>query len=70
LLPAACGVQGVGARSNCCSQPRLTCCPAAPGPPRPQSVKDGRELCVYSISCKEQRNIDITLEWLTRHAKS
>jgi ADP-ribosylation factor-like protein 8 len=35
-----------------------------------QSIKDGREVCVYSISCKEQRNIDITLEWLTRHAKS
>eukprot|EP00891_Asterochloris_glomerata_P001577 jgi/Astpho2/1577/fgenesh1_pm.00028_%23_2_t len=29
-----------------------------------------REVCVYSISCKEQNNINITLEWLTKHAKS
>lgn len=29
-----------------------------------------REVCVYSISCKVKSNIDITLEWLTRHAKS
>jgi ADP-ribosylation factor-like protein 8 len=29
-----------------------------------------REVCVYSISCKCQTNIDITLEWLTKHAKS
>ena len=28
-----------------------------------------REVCCYSISCKLQRNIDITLEWLTKHAK-
>ncbi|GAB4823189.1 hypothetical protein N2152v2_010235 [Parachlorella kessleri] len=34
-----------------------------------QSIRD-REVCVYSISCKRQQNIDITLEWLTRHAKS
>lgn len=32
-------------------------------------VKD-REVCVYSISCKRQTNIDITLEWLSKHAKS
>lgn len=35
---------------------------------RLQSVRD-REVCVYSISCKRQHNIDITLEWLTAHAK-
>jgi ADP-ribosylation factor-like protein 8 len=35
----------------------------------PQELKE-REVCVYSISCKCQNNIDITLEWLTKHAKS
>lgn len=30
----------------------------------------GREVCCYSISCKQQNNIDITLEWLTKHSKS
>ena len=34
-----------------------------------QGLKD-REVCVYSVSCKRQTNIDITLDWLTRHAKS
>ncbi|EFJ43109.1 small Arf-related GTPase [Volvox carteri f. nagariensis] len=29
-----------------------------------------REVCVYSISCKRQSNIDVTLDWLTRHAKA
>jgi ADP-ribosylation factor-like protein 8 len=29
-----------------------------------------REVCVYSISCKNQNNIDITLDWLTKHAKA
>ncbi|KAL7062745.1 hypothetical protein AAHC03_028 [Spirometra sp. Aus1] len=29
-----------------------------------------REICCYSISCKEQENIDITLQWLLRHSKS
>ncbi len=29
-----------------------------------------REVCVYSISCKSQNNIDLTLDWLTKHAKS
>ena len=29
-----------------------------------------REVCVYSISCRSQNNIDITLDWLTKHAKS
>lgn len=28
-----------------------------------------REVCLYSISCKRQSNIDITLDWLTKHAK-
>lgn len=27
-----------------------------------------REVCCYSISCKKQNNIDITIEWLTKHA--
>lgn len=30
----------------------------------------GREVCCYSISCKLSDNIDITLEWLSKHAKS
>jgi GTPase SAR1 family protein len=30
----------------------------------------GREVCVYSISCKNQTNIDLTLQWLTKHAKT
>lgn len=29
----------------------------------------GREACVYSISCKRQSNIDVTLRWLQSHAK-
>ena len=29
-----------------------------------------REVCCYSISCKEKENIDITLQWLTQHAKA
>uniref|UniRef100_H2Z9F0 Uncharacterized protein n=1 Tax=Ciona savignyi TaxID=51511 RepID=H2Z9F0_CIOSA len=30
-----------------------------------------REICCYSISCKEKDNIcDITLQWLTQHSKS
>mmetsp|Transcript_21022 Transcript_21022/g.58418 ORF Transcript_21022/g.58418 Transcript_21022/m.58418 type:complete len:185 (+) Transcript_21022:1384-1938(+) len=35
-----------------------------------KNLRDGREVCVYSISCKRQSNIDITLDWLSRHAKS
>mmetsp|Transcript_1225 Transcript_1225/g.4345 ORF Transcript_1225/g.4345 Transcript_1225/m.4345 type:complete len:184 (-) Transcript_1225:155-706(-) len=27
-----------------------------------------REVCCYCISCKNQTNIDITLDWLTKHA--
>jgi ADP-ribosylation factor-like protein 8 len=30
----------------------------------------GREVCCYSISAKNQVNIDITLEWLINHSKS
>ncbi|KAG8278055.1 ADP-ribosylation factor-like protein 8B [Homalodisca vitripennis] len=29
-----------------------------------------REICCYSISCKEKDNIDITLQWLIAHSKS
>ncbi|CAL8094906.1 unnamed protein product [Calicophoron daubneyi] len=29
-----------------------------------------REICCYSISCKEQENIDVTLQWLIKHSKS
>lgn len=29
-----------------------------------------REVCCYSVSCKEKENIDITLQWLTQHSKS
>jgi len=29
-----------------------------------------REICCYSISCKEKSNIDITLQWLISHSKS
>lgn len=32
-------------------------------------IKD-REICCYSISCKERENIDITLQWLIQQAKS
>ena len=28
-----------------------------------------REVCCYSISCKNQSNIDITLKWLAAHSK-
>ncbi len=34
-----------------------------------QALQD-REVCVYSISCKNQTNIDKTIEWLMKHAKS
>merc|ERR1711872_211331 len=33
------------------------------------SIQD-REVCCYSISCKEKDNIDITLKWLISHSKS
>jgi len=29
-----------------------------------------REICCYSISCKEKDNIDITLQWLIAHSKA
>ncbi|KAI3385483.1 hypothetical protein SNEBB_007042 [Seison nebaliae] len=28
-----------------------------------------RELCCYSISCRENKNLDITLQWLLKHSK-
>eukprot|EP01119_Soliformovum_irregulare_P007452 TRINITY_DN1987_c0_g1_i2.p1 TRINITY_DN1987_c0_g1~~TRINITY_DN1987_c0_g1_i2.p1 ORF type:complete len:139 (+),score=39.87 TRINITY_DN1987_c0_g1_i2:309-725(+) len=30
----------------------------------------GREVCCYSISAKNQVNIDMTLEWLIKHSKT
>eukprot|EP01120_Amphizonella_sp_Union-15-10_P008306 TRINITY_DN296_c0_g1_i1.p1 TRINITY_DN296_c0_g1~~TRINITY_DN296_c0_g1_i1.p1 ORF type:complete len:189 (-),score=40.82 TRINITY_DN296_c0_g1_i1:133-699(-) len=32
------------------------------------SIKDGREIVCYSISAKNSVNIDITLDWLIKHA--
>ena len=29
----------------------------------------GREVCCYSISCLEKKNIDLTLDWLTRQGQ-
>ncbi|KXZ48942.1 hypothetical protein GPECTOR_24g232 [Gonium pectorale] len=29
-----------------------------------------REVAVYSISCKSHNNIDVTLQWLTKHARA
>ncbi|XP_074084129.1 LOW QUALITY PROTEIN: ADP-ribosylation factor-like protein 8B [Macrotis lagotis] len=34
------------------------------------SAIQDREICCYSISCKEKDNIDITLQWLIHHSKS
>ncbi|XP_034442523.1 ADP-ribosylation factor-like 8Bb [Hippoglossus hippoglossus] len=34
------------------------------------SAIQDREICCYSVSCKEQDNIDITLQWLIQHSKS
>jgi len=34
------------------------------------SAVQDREICCYSISCKEKDNIDITLQWLIAHSKS
>lgn len=34
------------------------------------NVIQDREICCYSVSCKDKINIDITLQWLTRHSKS
>jgi len=30
---------------------------------------EDREVCCYNISCKNQANIDVTVDWLTKHAK-
>jgi ADP-ribosylation factor-like protein 8 len=32
-----------------------------------RSLKD-REVCLYSISCKNKNNLDVTLSWLAKHA--
>eukprot|EP01121_Diplochlamys_sp_Union-15-3_P020888 TRINITY_DN8299_c0_g1_i1.p1 TRINITY_DN8299_c0_g1~~TRINITY_DN8299_c0_g1_i1.p1 ORF type:complete len:188 (-),score=26.48 TRINITY_DN8299_c0_g1_i1:88-651(-) len=34
------------------------------------SIKDGREVVCYSISAKNSVNIDITLDWLIKHAST
>ena len=34
------------------------------------NLRRDREVCLYSISCKRQKNIDVTLDWLIKHAKS
>ncbi|CAG0921032.1 unnamed protein product [Notodromas monacha] len=34
------------------------------------SAVQDREICCYSVSCKEKQNIDITLQWLIAHSKS
>ncbi|CAK5048638.1 unnamed protein product [Meloidogyne enterolobii] len=34
------------------------------------STIQNREICCYSISCKEKSNIDITLQWLIQHSKT
>ncbi|KAH9610368.1 hypothetical protein KSS87_002643 [Heliosperma pusillum] len=34
-----------------------------------QSITD-REVCCYMISCKESVNIDIVIDWLTKHSKA
>ena len=31
---------------------------------------EGREVCCYSISAKNNVNIEITLQWLIKHSKS
>ena len=43
---------------------------ANPAPPRNLSAIQDREICCYSISCKEKDNIDITLQWLITKSKS
>ncbi|KAI6221448.1 hypothetical protein M3Y99_01545700 [Aphelenchoides fujianensis] len=32
------------------------------------STIQNREICCYSISCKNKQNIDITLQWLIQHS--
>jgi len=34
------------------------------------AIKDGREVVCYSISAKNSVNIDITLDWLIKHANN
>ncbi|KAJ7999041.1 hypothetical protein DPEC_G00211280 [Dallia pectoralis] len=34
------------------------------------SAIQDREICCYSVSCKDKDNIDITLQWLIEHRKS
>ena len=51
----------------------LTLGSLTPPPKKRQTASQsitGREVCVYSISCKNQTNIDLTLQWLTKHAKT
>lgn len=31
---------------------------------------ENREVCCYSISCKNQNNIDVTLQWLIQHSST
>jgi ADP-ribosylation factor-like protein 8 len=31
---------------------------------------EGREVCCYSISAKNNTNLDITMEWLIKRAKN
>ena len=33
-----------------------------------QSLAQEREVCTYCISCKNVENIDITIDWLTKHS--
>jgi hypothetical protein len=33
-----------------------------------QALSD-REVAVYSISCRKQNNIDLTIAWLSKHAR-
>jgi hypothetical protein len=47
--------------------PPVRCVPLLPT--ATEQKVTGREVCVYSISCKCTTNIDITLQWLTAHAK-
>jgi len=35
-----------------------------------RAIINDRELCCYSISCKEKENIDISLQWLISKSKS
>ncbi|KAH9364581.1 hypothetical protein HPB48_000248 [Haemaphysalis longicornis] len=52
------------------SSTRCMCSHKVPLPCRNLSAIQDREICCYSISCKERDNIDITLQWLISHSKS